>query len=111
MDNKTAHHLVSIFTKLKCIPVGSYGRNSHEPHYKDLDFVTSESLAKIRILVDKLFTNVKIVRNGKKYLSLLINHKYKVDIWKTNDDDFYKTYMTRILPKKKLIYINKVLKK
>ena len=111
MDNKTAHNLVSIFSKIKCIPVGSYGRSSHDPLYKDLDFVTLESLSKIKIVVERLFQDMKIVRSGEKYLSLLINNKYKVDIWKTTKEEFYKTYMTRILDKKKLIYINKVLKK
>ena len=43
-------------------------------------------------------------------MSLLLDDKYNIDIWKTNKENFYKTYMTRTLPAEKLIYINKLLK-
>ena len=43
ISNNEAKKLVSIFGKLGCLPVGSYGRDSHQENYNDLDFITFKS--------------------------------------------------------------------
>ena len=46
-NNKTARYFVSLFGIAGCIVVGSYARSSHEPSYKDLDFISFRSLNKV----------------------------------------------------------------
>ena len=111
IDNKTAHEIVSIFNKLNCIVVGSYGRSSHEKEYKDLDFITIEPLNKIENELKKVVKDVKVTKNGLKYKSFLIDDKYHIDVWKTEKESFYKRYLQRTLDKTKLMYINKILTK
>ena len=110
INNKEAHKLVSIFGKAGCIVTGSYARSSHENEYKDLDFVTLKQLNNVYNEIYGKFDKIEVLKNGNKYMSLLLNSKYNVDIWYTSKSDFYKTYMSRYLTKEKLIYINKILK-
>ena len=110
INNKEAHRLVSIFSKAGCIVTGSYGRSSHENEYKDIDFVTLKSLNDVYNTILNKFDKIEVLKNGNKYMSLILDEKYNIDIWHTSKSDFYKTYMTRTLNKEKLIYINKILK-
>ena len=110
IDNKTAHKLVSFFSKARCIVVGSYARSSHENEYNDLDFVTLKSLNDVYNEISNKFDKIEVLKNGNKYMSIILDEQYNIDIWHTSKSDFYKTYMTRTLTKEKLMYINKILK-
>ena len=108
-NNKTAHHFVSLFGIAGCVVVGSYARSSHESSYQDLDFISLRSLNKVYNDIKNHFDKIEILKKGTKYMQLLINEKYHVDIWYSSKSDFYKTYLTRTLPKEKIIYLNKAL--
>jgi len=110
INNKDAHKLVSIFGKAGCIVTGSYARSSHENEYKDIDFITLKPLNDIYKEISNKFDKIEVLKNGNKYMSLLLDGKYNIDIWYSTKSDFYKTYMLRTLAKEKLIYINKILK-
>lgn len=110
MENKEAKKLVSQFLKLKCIPVGAYGRSSHDSTYNDLDFLTFRSLTELYDDIYKLYDHIEVFRNGNKYMQVVLNEKYTIDIWHTTKEDFYRDYLMRTLTKEKVIYINKFLK-
>ncbi len=105
IPNKDAKKLVSHYAMLNLIPVGAYGRSSHDEFYNDLDFLTFENINPINLNIDK------ILSHGSQYLSFIDKNGYHIDIWKTSRDTFYKDYVNRTLPKEKIIYLNKLLKK
>ena len=110
ISNYEAKKIVSVFGKAGAIVTGSYGRSSHENEYKDLDFITLKSLNDIYKAISNKFDKIEVLKNGNKYMSLVLDDKYNIDIWHTTKSDFYKTYMLRTLSKEKIIYINKILK-
>jgi hypothetical protein len=105
ISNQNAKKIVSYMGKLGFIPVGSYGRNSHIMAYNDLDFLFIGNVIPLRKLDIK-----KFIANGKNYVSYLDSNGFEINIWRVDKKDFYKTYLSRILPKYKVIYLNKLLK-
>lgn len=112
IDNKKAKKYVSQFNKIGLLPVGSYGRSSHEKDYNDLDFITFESLKEIYVLILAIYpkATIEVFKMGEKYLQVVINGDV-IDIWKTDRDNFDTVYLERTLTKEKRIYISKFLKK
>lgn len=110
IDNKTAHKLSSFFGKIGCIPVGSYGRSSHDESYGDFDVLTFKPLSTVYDAIKDKYDSIEIISYGPKFMSLLLDNKIQVDVWKTEKDNFWESYGRHTIQKDKLIYINKFLK-
>lgn len=91
------------------VPVGSYARNTHLKEYKDLDLLTFKNLEDVLDDLEEYYNDVKILRKGKKHISLLINNN-QIDIWRTTKETFYKDYLNRFLITHQVININRFLK-
>jgi hypothetical protein len=116
LTNKEAKKLASYLGKIGCIPVGSYGRNSHlgegtnEKVYGDFDALTLKPLTEVYKKIHDKFDQIEVLMNGTKYMSLYLDNHIQLDIWKTDKENFWETYSRHIIEKNKLIYINKFLK-
>jgi len=109
INNKAAKQYVSKLGKIGLIPVGSYGRSSHEESYKDLDFLSFKDLSEV---YDYIFLNYKVkevMKSGNKFIQVKLQNDNIIDVWKTSKDTFYEDYLSRILTKEKMIYIYKMI--
>ena len=117
LTNKEAKKLASYLGKIGCIPVGSYGRNSHlgektnDKVYGDFDVLTFKPLTEIYKKISEKFEKIETIVNGSKFMSLKLDDKYQVDVWHVETKEkFWETYSRHVIEKNKLIYINKFLK-
>ena len=111
LTNKEAKKLASFMGKIGCIPVGSYGRDSHQESYGDFDVLTFKPLTEIYKKVAEKYNQIEPIVNGTKYMSLLLDNKIQLDVWHVESKDkFWETYSRHVIEKNKLIYINKFLK-
>lgn len=102
IPNKISKQIVSVLKSRNTVPVGSFGRDSKLENYKDLDFLTTNSLSDMLNYAKRKW-DIKIIKNGKQYISFKIDDKYQVDIWHTTKENFLKDYIKRYLPKHKVI--------
>lgn len=110
IDNKQAKKLASFFGKIGCIPVGSYGRSSHEESYGDFDVLTFKPLVDIYKIITDKYSKVEVNSFGTKFMSLVLDGNIQVDVWRTTKNEFWESYSRHTIEKNKLIYINKFLK-
>ncbi len=108
ISNKEIKNILKILPQT--VPAGSYGRNSNLDFYKDLDLITILPINDIIEIIKQKY-KVKIIRKGLKLASIKLDNLFQVDIWSTDIENFWETYMRRYFPKHKIISINKKLKK
>lgn len=113
MDFKEAKKIVDEIKKVNSglFITGSVKRKSQQVN--DIDFITMKNLDSILNNLTKKFTNITILKNGKKHLSLVLDdYNIQVDFWKANNKNelFYKRLL-RDLDKGHTIYYRKQARK
>ena len=93
----------------KTISAGSYARDHDRRQlYRDLDLVSMLSAQQI-INILSLNYKIEVLKHGNKYIDLLLNDKYRINVWLCNKTNFYKIYLNHYLKKEHLITIHKKL--
>jgi hypothetical protein len=105
IPNYVAKDIVRDFRNFAVV-VGGYARDSHKDSYKDLDFLSMDRLGSLLHKIGRNY-KYKVLKQGEKYISLELDDKYLIDIWKTNKQNFAKDYLLRYLPKHQVINLHK----